>query len=75
MYTYIETTKEKFDRPEQVDECVIAVHDNLQVGRLVRLDVARVRTRELEKSLTASRMARPAYIAFTGENCCKNRQL
>jgi len=61
------------DRLEQVGECVIGVNDDL--GRLVRLDVTRIRTRELEKSLTASRIARPAYIAFTGENRCKNRQL
>ena len=72
LYIYIETTEEIFDGFEQVDDCFIAIYDVF--GHLVRLDVTRICTWELEKAHTASRIARPACIAFTGGNCYENRQ-
>ena len=55
------------DGPEQVDERIEAGNDAL--GRLVHLDVTTILRYEVEVH-TSSRMARPAYIAYAGDNGC-----
>ena len=58
------------DGPEQVDERIEAGNDAL--GRLVHLDVTTILRYEVEVH-TSSRMARPAYIAYAGDNGCENK--
>jgi hypothetical protein len=60
-----------FNGFEQIDECIIAVYDVL--GCLIWMSEGYLHMYR-RRPHTASRIARPACIAFTGGNGCKRRQ-
>jgi len=62
----MEVFEKAFDRLEQFDERV--VDEIYAIGRLIDLDVTKIRNWELKKVQTVSRIARPASIAFAGGN-------
>ena len=58
----MEVFEKAFDRLEQFDERV--VDEIYAIGRLIDLDVTKIRNWKLKKVHTVSRIARPASIAL-----------